>query len=140
MEKLLETYLSDVGDSAGDSARRSFWRGAREIVFESTLYLEKQSENVSDYSRYVIMLNRVSAITVTPDLCKSVLRALNLKIDLCKNSFGNTPFITRSHGKVEVTGEIRFPVFESHACRSHLNCQPRSRQLSVRCWRITDEE
>lgn len=104
------------------------------------LYIEKQSENMSDYSQYVIPINRVSAITGSPDLCGPGPRALDLQIDLHKIPPGNTPFITRSHGRVGVTREIRFPVCESHACLSHLNCQPLGWQLAVRCWRIKDEE
>ena len=49
---------------------------------------------MSDYYHYVITIRYVSAIIVFPDLPDLMFQSLSLKIDLCKNSFSNTPFIS----------------------------------------------
>lgn len=60
------------------------------------------------------------------DLHDPACKALSLKTDLWKNSFGHRSFISWNHGQVEVTVEIRVPSFESYTCLSSLNCPPRA--------------
>lgn len=103
------------------------------MLFVRTLYIEKQSKNMSDYYQYIIRAYFVSAVVVFPDLPDPGHQALSLKIDLYKNFFGNLRFISRSHSKGGVTAELLLPLYEPHTCLSNLNCQSLTRQLSVSC-------
>lgn len=67
---------------------------------------------MSDYYRYVITIRYVSALIVFPDLPDPMFQSLSLKIDLCKNSFSNTPFISRSHSKVGVRVKFLLLLYE----------------------------
>lgn len=49
---------------------------------------------MSDRYQYVITVRYMSAIIVLPDLPAPMSQSLSLKIDLCKNSFSNAPFIS----------------------------------------------
>ena len=83
-----------MGKRLGDSGKSSLWRSVHEMVFVRTLYIEKQSKNRSEDYQYVITINFVSTIAMFPDLPDPVHQALSLKVDLCKNSFRNIPFIS----------------------------------------------